>query len=86
LSTARIDCFNVDRLHIYDSTSASETPALVRCNLDGSDQTILYEGIVNSINLTSQYIYFKLYGDDSMFYHMPIDGSGAATPFIVNAE
>ena len=86
LSTARIDCFNVDRLHIYYSTSASETPALVRCNLDGSDQTILYEGIVNSINLTSQYIYFKLYDDDSMFYHMPIDGSGAATPFIVNAE
>ncbi len=86
ITSDRVDCFNVDRLHIYYSNAVSDTPALVRCNLDGSDRTILYEGIVNSINLTSRYIYFKQYGDDNTFYHMPIDGSQPAMPFIVQSK
>ncbi len=81
----RVDCFNVDRLGIYYARS-NESPALVRCGLDGSDQTVLFEGIVNSINLTSKYIYFKQYGNDDMFYHMPINGSQPATPFIVSEK
>ncbi len=84
ITSDRVDCFNVDRLNIYYSRSVSEQPGLVRCNLDGSNSALLYGGIVNSINLTSRYIYFKIYGDDSMFYHMPIDGSRPAMPFIVS--
>ena len=80
----RCDCFTMDHEHIYYSFSNADHPALRRCDLDGSNIYILYEGIVNSINLTSRYVYFKVFGDDATTYHMPLDGSRPASVFVVS--
>ena len=79
----RLDCYTMDGSHIYYSFSDPEAPALKRCNLDGSDPVVLYNGIVNSINLSSQYVYFKVYGTDNVMYHMPLDGSEPVSAFTV---
>ena len=86
VTSDRVDSFTMDSSHIYYSFSNADAPSLRRCNLDGSDKVILYDGIVNSINLTSRYVYFKVFGDDTLFYHMPLDGSAAASPFIVSTN
>lgn len=83
VSSDRMDTYTLNDQFIYYSFSNSDAPALKRCNLDGSNTIVLYNGIVNSINLTSRYVYFKLYGNDETIYHMPLDGSKAATPFEV---
>ena len=83
ITTDRADCFTMDRQHIYYSNSVSDTPGLIRCDLDGSNRITLYNGVVNSINLTSRYVYFKVFGNDNQLYHMPLDLSQAAGPFFV---
>ena len=83
VTTDRADCFCVDRDHIYYAFSDPTSPGLRRCNPDGSDTITLYNGVVNSINLTSRYVYFKVYGNDNQLYHMPLDLSAAAGPFYV---
>ncbi len=83
VTSDRVDCFTLNNRHIYYAFSDADSPALRRCDLDGNNKTVLYNGIVNSINLTSRYVYFKVFGDDSMLYHMPLDGSAPATTFVV---
>jgi hypothetical protein len=73
----------MDHEHIYYSFSSSDNPSLRRCDLDGSNIYVLYDGIVNSINLTSRYVYFKVFGDEKTTYHMPLDGSRAPSVFVV---
>ena len=82
VTTDRVDFYNVNSTHIYYSCSDALSPSLRRCELNGNNKIVLYEGVVNSINLTSQYVYFKLYGNDDMIYHMPLDLSRGAEPFI----
>ncbi len=86
VTSDRADCFTMDHNYIYYSFSDASAPSLRRCNLDGSDRVILFNGITNSLNLTSKYLYFKIYGDDTLYYHMPLDGSSAPTPFIVSSK
>ena len=38
-------------------------------------KTVLFEGVTNSLNVTSHYLYFKVYGNDDVVYHMPLDGT-----------
>lgn len=86
ITSDRVDCFTVDHQHIYYSFSDPNAPALKICDINGGNSAVLYNGIVNSINVTSRNIYFKVYGDDATTYHMPIDGSSPASPFIVEAK
>ncbi len=81
ITSDRVDCFTMDDRYIYYSYSNAETPALKRCDHDGMNQLVLYNGIVNSINLTSRYVYFKVYGSDEVMYHIPTDLSQGATVF-----
>ncbi len=83
LTTDRVDTYNLDGTHIYYATSVDQQ-ALMMMNMDGTDQRILFNGICNSLNLTSQYLYFMIYGDEEHTYHIPLDGSEAVSPFIVN--
>lgn len=78
----RIDCFAMNDNYIYYAFSDPNAPSLRRCNLDGSDTVVLYDGIVNSINLSSKYVYFKVYGLDDVMYHMPLSGSSPASIFV----
>ncbi len=83
VTSDRIDCYTMDDNYIYYAFSNADNPSLKRCNLDGSNTVILYEGVVNSLNLTSKYLYFKVYGNDEMMYHMPLDGSSPASVFVI---
>ncbi len=79
----RVDCFTLDSEHIYYAYSSESEPSLRRCDLDGSNIFILFDGVVNSINVTSKYLYFKTYGNDDVTYHMPLDGSRVPTIFVI---
>ena len=80
----RIDCFTMNDNYIYYAFSDPNVPALKRCNLDGTDTMTLYDGVVNSINLSSKYVYFKVYGLDDVMYHMPLNGMSPASIFVSN--
>lgn len=82
LTSERIDCFTMDHQYIYYSVSSATSPALKRCDLDGSNQYILYSGVTNSLNLTSRYLYFRVFGDDTTTYHIPVNGSAGASVFV----
>ena len=88
IATDRVDCFTMDRNYIYYSCSDSASPSmgLHRCDINGGNNYLLYQGIVNSINITSRYIYFKEYGNDDLFLHMPIDLSRQAEAFVVSSK
>ncbi len=86
VTSDRVDCFTMNDRYIYYAFSNADAPSLRRCNLDGSEKVILFDGVVNSLNLTSKYLYFKVFGDDSLYYHMPLDGSAPAAPFIVTSK
>ncbi len=86
VTSDRVDCFNVDKSHVYYAFSDADAPALRRCDHNGENKVIMYSGVVNSINLTSRYVYFKVFGEDDVTYHMPLDGSAGATPFIVSSK
>ena len=83
VTSDRCDCFTMDRNYIYYSYSNAMNPSLRRCDLDGGNKLILFEGVVNSINVTSRYIYFKQFGNDNVYYHIPVDLSSPASPFTV---
>ena len=83
VTSDRIDCFTMDDNYIYYAFSNADAPSLRRCDLDGENRIILYDGVVNSLNLTSNYLYFKVYGNDEMMYHMPLDGSAPPSLFLV---
>ena len=86
VTSDRVDCFTMDRNYIYYSFSDPNSPSLRRCDVDGDNKLILHEGIVNSINLTSKYIYFKQYGNDELYWHMPVDLSRPAEAFIAQSR
>ena len=81
VTSDRVDCFTMNSQYIFYSTSTDQG-ALKRCDLDGSNQYILYQGITNSLNLTSRYLYFKAYGSDDLIYHIPLDFSQGASLFM----
>ena len=81
--TDRMDCFNTDGQYIYYAYTNGDESSLRRCDMDGRNIYILYNGVVNSINLTSKYLYFKVFGNDEATFHMPLDGSSAPSVFTV---
>lgn len=74
LTNDRVDCFNVGDFNIYYQKNDKDTPCLMRMNLDGSNPEIVAYGNYTSINLTSEYAYFKIFGDDTGLYHTPVVG------------
>ncbi|MCR5502442.1 MAG: DUF5050 domain-containing protein [Lachnospiraceae bacterium] len=75
LTNDRVDSFNVGRFNIYYQKNDANAPCLMRMNLDGSNPEVVAYGNFNSINLTSQYAYFRQFGEDQTFYHTPVIGS-----------
>lgn len=79
ITSERCDNFTMNNQHIYYTYSNGLLSQLKRCDLDGSNQYILFQGVTNSLNLTSKYLYFKVYGNDNVMYHIPLDGSQGAS-------
>lgn len=72
LTNDRVDCFNIGSGYIYYQCNSKNAPALKMMSIDGKDATVLAEGIYTQIHLTSRYVYFRAYENESMFYHAPI--------------
>lgn len=81
LTTERVESFNLTANYIYYQTTDTETPALWRRYLDGSNPELVSEGIYRDINVTSQYVYFRSYAADMPIYHTPADGAVYVTTF-----
>lgn len=72
LTTDRVELFNVSADYVFYQTVDREAPALKRINKDGSGMVTLAEGVYHNLCLTSQYLYFNAYGDDTTMYHCAI--------------
>lgn len=64
LTNDRVDLFNIYDSIIYYQSNTTE-PALKRMNLDGNNAETVAYGVYTDINITSQYVYFTAFGDDS---------------------
>lgn len=69
LTDDRVDCFNVGYGYIYYQKNHAATPQLKAMYADGSNEWVLGEGNFTNINMTSQYVYFQVFGDEKMLYH-----------------
>ncbi len=78
LSEDRVDTFNVTDQYVFYQKSSETQPALMRVNLDGSEEVLIEEGVFNNLNATSQYLYFQQFGNDITIYHVPINGTEAS--------
>lgn len=75
LTQERVECFNVGSGYVYYQTNGSE--AALKCmGIDGSNPTVIATGIYHHINMTSRYVYFQEFRDDSTIYHSPIGSAG----------
>ncbi len=76
LTNDRVDCFNVGGGFVYYQRNSATAPALMMMGADGSNPTVVAEGNYTNINMTSRYVYFQEFGEDSSLYHCPLGGSG----------
>ncbi len=75
LTHDRADCFNVGGGYIYYQKNGA-TPQLICMRTDGTDPKVIAEGNYTHINMTSQYVYFQAFGEDSGWYHSALGSSG----------
>lgn len=75
LTNDRVDCFNVGKGYIYYQKNDS-TPQLICMRTDGSNQFVVADGTYTDINMTSQYVYFHAFDDETTLYHSFIGSSG----------
>lgn len=71
LCSDRVDCFNVGSGYIYYQTN-SDTPQLRCMRTDGSENMPVANGYYTHINMTSEYVYFQVYGEEDAMYHCPV--------------
>lgn len=75
LTNDRVDCFNVGNGYIYYQKNSSTEPALTCMRTDGSNVQVVAEGIFTDINMSSRFVYFREFGDDTTLYHSPLGAS-----------
>ncbi|MBR4084304.1 MAG: DUF5050 domain-containing protein [Lachnospiraceae bacterium] len=71
LTHDRVECFNIGSGYLYYQSNSQTEPALKRMRLNGSDLTVIAKGNYTAIHMTSNYVYFKEFGEDN-WYHSPI--------------
>lgn len=79
LTNDRVDCFNVGSGFIYYQKNGRDAQ-LKAMRTDGSGAWVIAEGNYTNINMTSAYVYFQDFGDDTIWYHSPL-GSGTYSRF-----
>lgn len=80
LSSERLEGFNKYGDFIYYQTN-SDSPALHRMYYDGTNDTIIAEGIYCDIQTTSYYVYFRSFENKSVTYHCNHYGTVKVEPF-----
>ncbi len=86
LTEDRVDTYNVGSGLIYYQKNDTSEPALIRMSIDGSNPEVVAEGNYTKINMTSQYVYFRMFGDDVTTYRTPLYGYPEASIFTSAAE
>lgn len=81
LTNDRIDMFNVYDNYIYYQVSSADAPALKRMMTDGSSQELVREGIYQNINITSEYVYFNAFDENTPVYRTYTYGPVNVTTF-----
>ena len=71
LTDDRVDCFNVGNGYIYYQKNDAN-PCLKCMRTDGTGVMVIAEGNYTNINMTSQYVYFREFGDEESLYHSPL--------------
>lgn len=74
LSTDRLDYFNVYDSVIYYQTCSLTDPALKRIYIDGTGDTVVKDGVYESVNITSHYAYFNEFKKPTPVYHQSTYG------------
>lgn len=72
LTEDRVDCFNVGSGYVYYQKNSTEDPQLKFMSADGGEAYVLAQGNYTSINMTSQYVYFQAFGDETTMFHAPL--------------
>lgn len=80
----RLDTYNLCGDYIYFARSG-DNPALCRIRTDGSDYEVLADGVYNSINVTSSYVYVKEFYTEAI-YRAPLNTPDALEIFAPTAE
>ncbi|MGN0401370.1 MAG: DUF5050 domain-containing protein [Acetatifactor sp.] len=80
LTNDRVDCFNVGKGYIYYQ-QAGKNPRLMCMHTDGSNRYVLAEGVFTNINMTSNYVYFQAFDDESILFHSAL-GSSVYSAFL----
>lgn len=81
LTRDRVDCFNVAGSSIYYQKNSNDSAALCRIGTAGGEAEEIMPGNYTDINITSDYVYFYPFNNDTVCYRCPILG-GSATQFI----
>lgn len=84
LTNDRVDCFNVGSGFIYYQKNSND-PQLICMRADGTNAVVIAEGNYTHINMTSQYVYFQAFDDNTTIYHSYI-GSGSCSSFTAAME
>lgn len=84
LTQDRVDCFNVGNGYIYYQKNGTDAQ-LICMRTDGSDKKSIAMGNYTHINMTSQYVYFQAFGDNTTLYHSYL-GSNTYEPFYAAME
>jgi hypothetical protein len=81
VTDCRLDCYNITNEYVYYQKSG-DTPALCRISLDGfTGEETVASGTFTDINVTSQYVYFRDYNNQDVFYKTPADDDILVTRF-----
>lgn len=81
ITTERIDCYNISGDYIYYQTAVDGKYGLYRCDKDGSNPTLIIDGVYNNINVTSEKIYFQKFQQEIPIYCISTDGDLAVSTF-----
>lgn len=81
LTNERLDFYNIYDNVIFYQTSGTDTPALMRMNIDGSNPEVVMEGVYNRINTTSTYTYFQPFEENGVIYRTSTFGPVAVDQF-----
>lgn len=88
LTRDRVDCYNVYGSSVYYQRNDAQNPAL--CRIKINDGQTEFEEVLSgnhyNINITSTYVYFMKYGDDTTIYCTPTNGKVNVTLFSPDIE
>lgn len=86
LSEDRLDMFNIYGSYIYYQKSSTTEPALKRIRIDGTEDEVVAEGVYENISITSNYVYFNRFKEETPVYKTPTTGPVSISEFTAAAE